>query len=180
MANLLTAYEMMRISVLVVDRNPNMRSIIRQILGVWNVRDVREASNAADAFQTMQLRMPDLVTTGFRMEPIDGIEFVRMVRTAEDSPCPTVPIIMVSAYSEDFRVRQARDAGIHEFLAKPITGQSLYARIVDIIENPRMFVRAKNYVGPDRHRHDDGEYEGPRRRIADGGADEEERIAAVV
>ena len=58
----------------------------------------------------------------------------------------------------------ARDAGVTEFLAKPITAQNLFARITEILERPRAFVRCNGYFGPDRRRHEIENYMGPWRR----------------
>jgi DNA-binding response OmpR family regulator len=74
------------------------------------------------------------------------------VRTAKDSPNPYVPIIMLSGFTEHRRITEARDAGINEFLAKPISAKSIYQRVATIIDNPRPFIRAKNFFGPDRRR----------------------------
>ena len=52
------------------------------------------------------------------------------------------------------RVIEARDAGVTEFLAKPISPKSLYTRVHSIVTRPREFVRTKSYFGPDRRRHD--------------------------
>lgn len=51
-----------------------------------------------------------------------------------------------------FRVVDARDAGVHECLAKPISAKSLYARVKVIIDRPRPFVRTKADFGSDRRR----------------------------
>ena len=61
----------------------------------------------------------------------------------------------------------ARDAGVTEFLAKPITAHNLFARIAEIVERPRAFVRCDNYFGPDRRRHQNDDYPGPWRRKDD-------------
>jgi two-component system chemotaxis response regulator CheY len=79
-----------------------------------------------------------------------------------------VPIIMISGYTEKHRVEAARDAGVTEFLAKPITAQSLYSRIAEIMERPRAFIRCDTYFGPDRRRKAiDNNYTGPWRRQDD-------------
>jgi two-component system, chemotaxis family, chemotaxis protein CheY len=78
-----------------------------------------------------------------------------------------VPIIMVSGHTEKHRVEAARDAGVTEFLIKPITGHSLFSRIAEILERPRPFVRCDNYFGPDRRRHPLENYAGPWRRAED-------------
>jgi len=101
------------------------------------------------------------------MKPIDGIAFTQEVRLSHKSPNPYVPIIMITGHTERHRVEAARDAGVTEFLAKPITAQNLFLRIAEIIERPRPFVRAGAYFGPDRRRRRDENYRGPWRRHED-------------
>ncbi len=95
-----------------------------------------------------------------------------MVRTGKDSPNPFVPIIMTTAYAEKQRVMEARDIGITEFIAKPLSAKTLMARITAVIEHPRPFVRSPRYFGPDRRRRQASDYTGPERRqsepLADG------------
>jgi DNA-binding response OmpR family regulator len=95
-----------------------------------------------------------------------------MVRNAPDSRNPYLPIIMMTGHSERYRVMEARDAGVTEFVAKPLTAKSVLERIQAVIYRPRPFVRTADYFGPDRRRKDDPNYDGPRRRAADkaGGA----------
>jgi len=85
------------------------------------------------------------------------------VRTDPESPDQFVPIIMLSGHTEKARVMQARDAGITEFMAKPIAARALYARMVAVIEHPRTFVKTASYFGPDRRRQD-MPFPGPDRR----------------
>ena len=59
---------------------------------------------------------------------------------------------MLTGYTDRLRVFHARDAGVTEFMAKPISPKSLYARISAVIDRPRPFVRAEDYFGPDRRR----------------------------
>jgi two-component system, chemotaxis family, chemotaxis protein CheY len=70
----------------------------------------------------------------------------------------------VTGHSEKKRVISARDAGVTEFLAKPISAKSLYHRILNIVINPRPFIKSKNYFGPDRRRNAAANYTGPERR----------------
>jgi two-component system chemotaxis response regulator CheY len=46
----------------------------------------------------------------------------------------------------------ARDAGITEFLAKPVSATLIYRRIAAMVENPRDFVETGSFFGPDRRR----------------------------
>ena len=71
---------------------------------------------------------------------------------------------MVTGHTEKARVTAARDAGITEFLAKPISAKALYHRIVNVVANPRPFIKTKTYFGPDRRRNVNPNYIGPERR----------------
>ena len=86
------------------------------------------------------------------MPLFDGLEFVQMIRQPDSTLNPYVPIIMLSAHSERHRVLQARDAGVNDFLCKPISAKSLHQRISAILQTPRPFIRANTYFGPDRRR----------------------------
>ena len=98
------------------------------------------------------------------MEPFDGIELTKKIRTDPRSPNPYVPIILMTGYSAQIRVMQARDTGVTEFLVKPFTAQDLYTRIEQVIEKPRQFVDTGEFFGPDRRRRVVKDYEGPFRR----------------
>ncbi len=71
---------------------------------------------------------------------------------------------MLTGHSEKKRVLAARDAGITEFLAKPISAKGLYERIVNVVANPRPFIKTRTYFGPDRRRNVNPNYVGPGRR----------------
>ena len=67
---------------------------------------------------------------------------------------------MVTGHTERARVEAARDAGVTEFLAKPITTQNLLTRLIEVVERPRPFIRCEGYFGPDRRRHKTEDYAG--------------------
>lgn len=165
------AYDLSRISILVVDHNKYMQILVKEILRAFNVRDIKTADDGADALKVLKTYPTDIIITDWLLSPIDGLEFVTMIRRNADSSNPMVPIIMLSGYSEYHRVSQARDAGINEFLAKPVSPAALYHRIASIIRKPRMFVRTSSYVGPDRRRDcvSVRPYDGPERRRGDNG-----------
>jgi len=159
------AFDFLR--ALVIEDNAHMRTLLRSLMHALGVKQVIECADGAMGYEELRAKRPDFVLTDLSMKPIDGIEFTKMVRTAKDSPNPYVPIIMVTGHTERARVEAARDAGVTEFLAKPITAQNLFLRITEIVEHPRSFVRCDTYFGPDRRRHHDETYPGPFRRQDD-------------
>lgn len=158
-------YDFLR--VLIIEDNAYMRGLLHSLLNALGIKQLLESPDGASGYAALREENPDFVLTDLNMQPVDGIAFTRMVRTAPDSPNPYMPIIMVTGHTERARVLAARDAGVNEFLAKPITVQNLASRVAQIIDRPRPFVRCPNYFGPDRRRRKDPEFRGPYRREAD-------------
>jgi two-component system, chemotaxis family, chemotaxis protein CheY len=155
------------ITVLIVDDNTHMRSIIKELLRAVGIQDIKEAADPVDAFELIKTIPIDLVLVDFSMPIIDGVEFTQMVRTSSDSPNPYLPIVMITGHSERSRVSSARDAGVNEFLVKPVTAKSLMERISSVVNHPRSFIKGGNYFGPDRRRRKDSNFSGPWRRKGD-------------
>jgi len=155
--------------VLLVDDNQHMRAIVTTVLAGVGVRNVRESRDGAEALEALRDWPADVAIVDFQMFPIDGVEFIRMVRNGADSKHPYLPIVMMTGHSEKSRVVEARDAGVTEFIAKPLTAKSVLERLQAVIYRPRPFVRTSTYFGPDRRRRDDPAYIGPWRRGADQG-----------
>jgi len=155
------------LKILLVDDNHHMRVLLTEILRAIGVKEVFEAADGAEALKMLRANPIDIVMTDLAMQPLDGIDLVRLVRNSRDSPNPMVPVIMVTGHSTLRRVAEARDVGVTEFLSKPVTARGVIERIARVVEHSRPFVRTENYFGPDRRRKDDPEYPGPRRRSQD-------------
>lgn len=155
------------ITVLVVDDNSHMRSLLKELLKSIGVNEIREAADPVDAFELMRTNVIDILLVDLSMPMIDGVEFVKMIRTGEDSPNKFLPIIMVTGHSERSKIEAARDAGINEFLVKPINAKSLMMRLQAVINTPRQFIKSTSYFGPDRRRGQADNYDGPWRRKDD-------------
>jgi CheY-like chemotaxis protein len=153
--------------VLLVDDNQHMRSIVAAVLAGVGVQQVRECWDGAEALDALRQWPADVAIVDFQMSPIDGVEFTRLVRNAGDSPNPFLPIIMLTGHAERARVEEARDAGVTEFVVKPVTARSVLDRLNAVILRPRPFGRTADYFGPDRRRRQDPAHAGPWRRKDD-------------
>lgn len=162
----MTLGDLSQISVLVVDDNRQMRSVVRAILTGIGVGRIHEAESAEAAFRIVRRHSVDIIFCDWMLNPGSGIDFVLRLRRGADSPNPYLPVIMISAHAERSRIERARDAGVTEFLVKPITIQGVLDRLEEIIERPRPFIRCATYFGPDRRRRVDPDYTGPERRRA--------------
>lgn len=154
------------LSVLVVDDNSNMRKILGAILKSFGLRDIHEAEDGLQALRVLNSREVDIVFTDLMMQPVDGLAFIRWVRTSTASPCPLVPIVMITGHATRRSLDDARMAGVTEFLAKPVTARGVMHRLNEVINNPRPFVQVGDYFGPCRRRRIDHEFAGEERRGA--------------
>ncbi len=157
-------YDLESLKVMIIDDNRHMRLLVKSIINVLGILDVAEAENGAEAFKALEEFEADLIIVDWKMSPMDGVQFTHRIRNDDDSPNIYVPIIMLTGHTEVERVTEARDAGVTEFLAKPVSALQLFQRIRAIIEVPRQYVRTADYFGPDRRRRDEQDYTGPERR----------------
>jgi len=160
------AYDYSKLSVLVVDDSSYMRQLLRTVLqAIGCVTDrVFTAPDAAKAIGILCTDHVDIVILDWIMRPVNGIELTRTIRTGGKVPNPFVPIIMLTGFAKHSAIMAARDAGVTEYLAKPVTAKCLLDRINAVIENPRPFVRTERFMGPDRRRKDTSLHGGPERR----------------
>ncbi|MDA1090174.1 MAG: response regulator [Proteobacteria bacterium] len=153
------------VRILIVDDQNFTRLLLRRILGTLGARRVDEAKDVETAWAQVLNSPPDLLIVDWELENLNGLELMRRVR--HDPACPDkyMPTIMLTAYSEKPRIEIARDAGVNEFVIKPISPKTLFERISMVVEHPRRFVRCKDFFGPDRRRHKSS-YRGKDRRQA--------------
>lgn len=149
----MTRYRLDRLAVMVVDENRYMLSLIADILLGLMIRDVTLLTNAGSALAEMKVHPVDLLITALRLDGIDGMELTRILRTSPDSPDGFLPIIALTGHGQLGTIKHARDIGVTEMLTKPFSANGLYLRILETIEHPRPFIRARNFFGPDRRRH---------------------------
>jgi len=150
--------------ILVVDDNAHMRRIVRTLLSGFGVRDIYEADNGATGLEAFNQFVPDIIITDWAMPGFDGIELTQMIRQPGANANPYVAVIMMTGHTEKHRVTAARDAGITEIVVKPVSAKALYQRIVNIVVNPRDFIKTPTFFGPDRRRFINPNYAGPERR----------------
>jgi DNA-binding response OmpR family regulator len=155
------------LKVLLVDDNHHMRVMLTEILRAIGVRTIVEASDGAEGLQMLRNHPVDIIMTDLAMAPLDGIDFVRLLRKTK-GPSQTTPVIMITGHCTMARVIEARNAGVDEFLAKPLTARGVLDRIGLVIDHPRSYVKTETYFGPDRRRHGHNpHWEGPWRREGD-------------
>ena len=141
-----------RLKFLLVEDDPHMRAFIAHTLTELGATAVAEAADGGEALTLIRDYAPDIVITDLNMEPVDGLELIRRIRSGAQEINRYTAIILLTVHTERARLAEARDAGVNEFVAKPVTVRGLYSHICAMIEEPRPFVHTDTYFGPDRRR----------------------------
>lgn len=118
-----------RLHVLVVEDNEDSRGLVRRLLE----RDGHRVDVAEDGevgFQRAREHRYDVVMTDLQMPRVDGLTFVRRLRAMEaQQGGPRVPVLALSAHALEAYRRAAFEAGMDDFLTKPVRLQLLRDRI---------------------------------------------------
>ena len=112
-----------KISILLVEDEPNICNFITATLSAHDYR-VSQAHTGKDALSIITSQCPDLILLDLGLPDMDGMEIIRQVRTWS-----SVPIIVLSARTQEQEKVRALDLGADDYLTKPIGTSELLARI---------------------------------------------------
>ena len=121
---------MSRNRILIVDDEPAIREMVAVALELADF-DVLEAENAQRAHECIVDERPDLVLLDWRLPAVSGIELAR--RRKREDATTEVPIIMLTAKSEEDNKIQGLDVGADDYITKPFSTRELIARIKAVL-----------------------------------------------
>lgn len=113
-------------TILVADDEEDVRELVTYRL-TRSGYEVIEAQDGQEAFELATERAPDLMVLDVMMPRVDGYELTRRVR-AEDS-LRSVPVILLTARSQETDVSRGFEVGADDYLRKPFNPDELVARV---------------------------------------------------
>src|SRR5690242_8843977 len=126
----MSGYRFDRLKILVVDDNAHMRKLVVTIFQAFGTVQIYEADNGERALAILREANPDVIVLDWMMDGLSGLDVIKQIRTSPTTPNPFVPVIMLTGHTHANHVRQARDAGVNEFLAKPVSVNALFKRLI--------------------------------------------------
>lgn len=147
----MSTYNLTGVNVLIAEQNMSLRTMLRGVFRELGVNHMTVVATAGEAFDTYVAGAYDLVLIDWA-PAFDGIALLKKIRSHPRSPNPFVPVIVMTANTETHHIYTARDSGMTEYLAKPLSAALIYRRICAVVENHRPFVRVSRFFGPDRRR----------------------------
>lgn len=124
---------MCEIRALIVDDSSVMRKIVERSLRQAGIESlvVFEAGSGVDALNVLRTRAVDLILSDINMPSMDGLEFVRQLRSQQLAA--GVPVVMITTESSEEHVKQAIQAGANGYLRKPFTADQVKQRVLPLL-----------------------------------------------
>ena len=119
------------LKVLVVDDEPDIVEILSYNLKKENYI-VFTANSGVEAIASTEMNHPDLIIMDIRMPGISGIEACRIIK--HDDLIKDIPILFLTADSDEYTTMNAIDAGGDHFITKPIRPAILLGMIKELIQ----------------------------------------------
>ena len=127
-----------KLHVLVIDDETFLQNLIDFTLRAIGVGIVTTAGNGTEGLISLESsnRPIDLVICDLSMPEMDGLEFVKTVRGRADAPYARVPILILTAHSDEDIVHDAAKLGINGYLVKPVSPAALETRLRSALATP--------------------------------------------
>ena len=119
--------------VLIVDDSSVMRKIVGRSLrqAGLEILDILEASNGTEALSIARENSLDLILSDINMPLMDGLEFVRQLRSIEAAQ--NIPVVMITTEAGEGHVVQALSSGASGYIRKPFTPDQIKERVIPLL-----------------------------------------------
>lgn len=116
-------------SCLVVDDSKVIRKVARRILEELQF-EIEEAVDGQDAWEQCQRKLPDVVLLDWNMPVMNGLDFLRTLRSSNVNHQPIV--VFCTTENDMAHIRAAIDAGANEYIMKPFDREIIEAKFAQV------------------------------------------------
>jgi len=114
---------------LVVDDSRVIRTVAKRILEQLSF-EIEEAVNGQEAYDACRRAMPDVILLDWNMPVMNGIDFLRRLRSSEGGGGPVV--VFCTTENDLAHIREAIDAGANEYIMKPFDRDIIEAKFTQV------------------------------------------------
>jgi two-component system chemotaxis response regulator CheY len=127
--------EMPQIRALIVDDSSVMRKIVERCLrqAGLDLSDVQQASNGVEALAILNQSDFDLILSDINMPLMDGLEFVKTIRTLEKAK--DIPVVMITTEGGEQHVLEALSLGAKGYIRKPFTPEQVKEHVIPVLRS---------------------------------------------
>ena len=135
---------------LIVDPSGHSKALLRSILTNLGVIGSAAVTGTDEALLILRKEVFSIVFCDELAGPLEPFAFLRTLRRDLTTRDVTVPVVLVSTGADSSKIKAARDAGMNDVIVKPVSVGTIKRKLRSLLHNPRPFVTAKEFVGPDR------------------------------
>jgi two-component system chemotaxis response regulator CheY len=119
--------------ILIVDDSKTMQLLIEKTLKEIGYNDLLICDSAKSALGILQNEKPDLILLDWHMPEMNGLEFLKKLKS--DNELKSIPVILLTVEDETENVSKAIESGAEGYILKPINKELLLTRLKDIEAN---------------------------------------------
>jgi CheY-like chemotaxis protein len=136
--------------VLLVCGRAHTVQVLRTTFGMLNLKAVVVIPTAAGALDALKIHPFTAVFCDGGLEEVDGMPFALAARRLPGMLNPTIPICTLASIPRRADVERARDEGVTDVLAQPVSAAAIVRKLRVALTRPRPFIAAPDFFGPDR------------------------------
>ncbi|MFA5182567.1 MAG: response regulator [Syntrophales bacterium] len=123
----------MTFNILIVDDSLSMRAVIKKIIGISGIRTDKcyEAQNGREALEVMAGNWVDIILSDINMPEMNGIEFLKALRS--DPLYKEIPVVFISTEANTERIKESVLLGASGFLKKPFLPEELRKLLYNVL-----------------------------------------------
>lgn len=120
--------------IIIAEDSSVIQNLTRKILEIQNY-EITSVKNGEDVLTTMESDNFDLILMDINMPKMDGLECSRQIRKISDPLKSKIPIIAITGNAMNYSSKDFQDAGINEFVPKPLNFDILVDMVKKHTEN---------------------------------------------
>ncbi|NTU47505.1 MAG: response regulator [Syntrophobacteraceae bacterium] len=123
----------MSYNILIVDDSRSMRRVIRKVLDLsgFQIGECLEAGNGQEALDVLENHWIDLVLSDIHMPVMDGLGFIRAVRSSNS--WTDLPVVFITTESNEDRLREVMALGAKGYIRKPFQPEEIRSLLCQVI-----------------------------------------------
>jgi len=129
----MTDPDVSRLKVLVIDDVPFVRSFVSRVLGTMGIRQIEEAADGADGLTKLSVSAPDLVVLDIMMKPVNGLQFLKTIRTGLGAVPYDLPVVVLTGATDTPVMGAATELDCDAFVTKNAHADTIREKVVRVL-----------------------------------------------
>ena len=138
------------LGVMLLSEKNHAAQTLRSVLTLAGITRITSIVSSCRALELLTMDNFDAIFCDEQCDSVDGLTFPLAVRRISGILNPLIPIFVFQERARRRSVEAARDTGATDFLTCPISPKTVMTKLEAALVNPRPFIKAPEYFGPDR------------------------------